>query len=232
MSHIVSEMYANPDYLDDLMVRMVFNSAAIENNTITIDETRSLLVDGIIPNFRRKVSSRELYELANLKSAWHHVILHVDEPITIRYMHHLHKLVMSNIDEKAGSFKKSQHMIGGELTTPPEKTPTEVLYLIDHLYHGSLAYAQTEHDIIRAAIAFHIGYEKIHPYPDGNGRTGRLLLNHILLANQVAPFVIRAEDKAYYYKCLRERDEASLANYAAERIGEERLLIDAVSGGK
>jgi Fic family protein len=225
VSHMIDRMYANSSYMDDLTVRMVFNSASIEGNTITIDETRSFLIDEIVPNFRRRVSAREINELANLRTAWRYITLKVDERITISMMHELHKYVMHNIEIESGVFKKTQNMVGGELTTSPEKTPTEILYLLDNLYNGSLAYARTLEDKVLGAVSFHIGYEKIHPYSDGNGRTGRLLLNQVLLAQSIAPFVIKAEDKAYYYKCLRETDEQGLANYAMECITEEMSLL-------
>jgi hypothetical protein len=114
-------------------------------------------------------------------------------------MHELHKLVMNNIDQDAGEFKRTQNMVGGELTTPPETTPTELHYLLDNLYNGSLAYAKTVDDKVR-----------------------------VLLSEEIAPFIIRAEDKAYYYKCLREKDENSLTEYALECISKEPAIINAI----
>lgn len=229
MSDIVSKMSANSKYMDDLIVRMVFNSASIEGNTITIDETRSLLLDGIIPNFRRRVGLREVYELENIRSAWQYLILRAEERITIGLMHKVHELVMNNIEDEAGKFKKTQNMVGGKLTTPPERVHNEIYHLLDHLYNGTLIYAKNMEDKVKATVSFHIGFEKIHPYSDGNGRTGRLLLNHVLLSQNIAPFIIRAEDKALYYKYLRENDVMGLTAYALERIKEEEELINAIS---
>jgi Fic family protein len=226
MNHLVSKMYSSPSYIDDLTVRMAYNSANIEGNTITIDETRLMLLDNIVPNFKRRVTLREIDEILNLRTAWDYMMQRADERITIGMMHELHNCVMQNIVHEAGEFKKTQNMVNGELTTPPEKTPTEILYLLDNLYSGSIAFAQTTKEKIRAAVAFHITYEKIHPYSDGNGRTGRLLLNHVLLFQGIAPFVIRGEDKDYYFRCLREYDEKGLTEYAMECINEEMELMN------
>ncbi|MDQ0888821.1 Fic family protein [Paenibacillus sp. V4I9] len=228
MNSIVRAMVADIEYFDDLIVRMIYHSAAIEGNTVTIDETKSMFIDGIMPNFKRKVTLREIHELTNLNACWHFMMGDVtsESPITISLMHEYHRKIMQNIDEESGKFKRTKNMVGGELTVDPTSVPTEMNILIDQLYNGWLAYAKNMEDIVRAAVSFHMRYEKIHPYLDGNGRSGRLLMNHVLIAQNVAPFVIKVEDKAFYYQCLRENNVPALTEYALIQIAHEVTLIN------
>lgn len=223
---LVKYILNDNQYREDFLVRMVFHSASIEGNTITIEETQSLLIDDVIPNFNRRVSPREVYELSNLRNAWDVVLSNIGQRISVKFMHELHKFVMLNIDFSAGGFKKVQNMIGGKLTVSLESTPTEIQYLLHSLYLNDSEDQRTYYEQVMRAIEFHIRYEEIHPYEDGNGRTGRLLMNQVLLERGIPPFVIKSEDKAFYYKCLKERDAKSLTDYAISCIEEERVLIN------
>lgn len=225
-NNIVEILKDDREYIEDYLVRSVYNSAAIESNSITVDETRAILLDGILPNFNRRVSVREFNELVNLKKAWSFVINNYDKEITISLMHEVHKLTMENIDEEAGRFKRTANMVGGILTTSPENVSTEILYLIDNLYKGWLPYAETEIDKVQAVVDFHIQYEEIHPYQDGNGRSGRLLMNWLLLQNNIPPFTIRVEDQARYYMFLRTKDRIGLMEYTLSQITNEALLLN------
>ncbi|MFB5265507.1 Fic family protein [Paenibacillus enshidis] len=223
---IVRIIRGDHEYLQSILVRSVYNSAAIEGNSISIDETQVLLVDGFVPAFKRAVTTRELYELTNLSSVWNYILNHCTAELTISVMHEVHQLTMFNIDDNSGRFKRTQNMVGGRLTTKPENVSTEILYALDDLMNAKFIYSKTEEDIVEAVAWFHLTYEKIHPYEDGNGRTGRALVNYLLLQNNLPPVVVKVEDRAEYYSYLRTDDYLGLAKYFMKSMEEEKAFLN------
>jgi Fic family protein len=223
---LVELIKEDTQYLESFLVRSVHSSAAIEGNTVTESETQVLLVDGFVPVFSRPVSLREVNELQNLKAAWNYVLEVCKLDLSISVIHNIHKLVMTNIDGEAGAFKRTQNIVGSRLTTAPEKVPTEMQYLISNLMDGRLKYVESEEDLLEAVAWFHLEFEKVHPYPDGNGRTGRLLINWVLLHEGCAPVVINVATKAEYLDCLRNDDVKGLAKYLKDALEVERNLLN------
>lgn len=222
---LLEKLIFDREWFDSFLLRSIFHSAAIEGNTITLEETQSLLLEGVVPNFRRHVSLREIHELVNLKRAWKY-LLGFSEPIHITLMHELHRIVMNNIDDESGQFKRTQNIVGATLTSKPENVSTEVFYLVEQFYNGWLTYAKTDKDKIRAIAEFHIAYEHIHPYQDGNGRTGRLLMNYLLICREMMPIVIRVEDRAQYYTWISNRDVEGFVNYMEDQIRHEQSILN------
>ncbi|MFB5758834.1 Fic family protein [Paenibacillus medicaginis] len=212
---IVRIIRGDHEYLQSILVRSVYNSAAIEGNSISIDETQVLLVDGFVPAFKRAVTTRELYELTNLSSVWNYILNHCTAELTISVMHEIHQLTMFNIDDNSGRFKRTQNNVS-----------TEILYALDDLMNAKFIYSKTEEDIVEAVAWFHLTYEKIHPYEDGNGRTGRTLVNYLLLQNNLPPVVVKVEDRAKYYSYLRTDNYLGLAKYFMKSMEEEKALLN------
>lgn len=79
----------------------------------------------------------------------------------------------------------------------------------------------TNQDIIDLVCESHIEFERIHPFADGNGRTGRLVMNYLLVKNDIAPLVIEKEDKERYIFFLANQDVEALSNYAQDKIKKE-----------
>lgn len=213
-------------YLESFLVRSVHNSAAIEGNSLSESETQVLLLDGFVPSFNRPVSLREIHEVSNLKICLDYILDNCHKPITITILHRLHRIIMRSIDEEGGSFKKTQNIVGGRLTTSPSNTPTEIQYLLNNLVEGRLAYAKCEEDIIEAVAWSHLEFEKIHPYSDGNGRTGRALMNYILLSQNLPPVVVEVMFKAEYLNYLKSDDYLGLAKFIKKGIEFEKSLLN------
>lgn len=190
-----------------LLIDWTYNSNAIEGNTLTLLETKVVL-EGITVGGK---TLREHFEVINHKEA----ILYVEElisnkePLTEHIIKELHYLILKNIrDRDAGKYRDVNVFITGSKHVPPMNSlvPPRMKELIDWLYSEE---AQDLHPIERAA-RFHHGFVYIHPFIDGNGRTGRLLMNLLLMQNGYPITVIKTARKHDYYKAL---ENASVDKY-------------------
>ena len=117
------------------------------------------------------------------------------------------------------AFNTGKYIQGSEHIPPePEKVPNLMMYYIYNYNHD-------EQDIFTKIAKYHIEFERIHPFEDGNGRTGRLLINYELLKNDLPPIVIVKEDRVMYFEFLRNNDSNGLAKWLKELSTreEERL---------
>lgn len=193
---------------DKLALEWIYHSNAIEGNTLTLRETKVVL-EGITVGGK---SLREHFEAINHRDA----ILYVEEIVSKQkalsewQIKNIHSLVLKSIaNEDAGRYRRENVVIAGASTTP-----TDFLHLGEEMQQLIAWYDQAGqmHPIERAA-ELHTRFVKIHPFVDGNGRTGRLLLNFELMKAGYPPAVIRKEDRLAYYDSL---DEACVSgNYDA-----------------
>lgn len=213
------------DYLDDLLVRMTHHSSAIENNTITLSETISILLHHTIPN---KVSVREFYEVENHRLAFNYIIENIDQELTISLIHDIHSLLLDRLHHERGRFKSQENAIVGASfqTASPKETPSLMYQWVENLNY-QIKHAKSVDEIILSICSSHIEFERIHPYADGNGRTGRLLMMHLLLQNQIVPLVIQKENKHDYIQFLEKQDANGFAAYAVSTIEKEKERYNA-----
>lgn len=206
----------NKNYMLDLCVRMAHHSTAIEGNTLTQDETASVILDGYIP---RAIKEREFYEVRNYKNILPALIERLENKTKIdnELIKEFHKLIMQDLIYNNGSFKKIENMIVGANFEPtkPYLVPMELKNVMDNLYYG-LDNAKNEEDKIYSIVKSHINFERIHPFSDGNGRTGRLLMVYSCLEQNLTPIVIPKEQKERYIACLRESNIDKFMNFAQE----------------
>lgn len=184
---------------DKLTLEWTYHSNAIEGNTLTLRETKVVL-EGITIGGK---SLREHFEAINHRDAILYVeeIVARQEPLTEWQIKNIHSLVLRGIDRgEAGRYRRENGVIAGASTTPPD-----FLRLDEEMQHLMTWYEQAGqlHPIERAA-ELHTRFVKIHPFVDGNGRTGRLLLNFELMKFGYPPAVIRKEDRLAYYDALDE----------------------------
>ena len=182
---------------EKLMLEWTYHSNAIEGNTLTLRETKVVL-EGITVGGK---SLREHFEATNHRDAILYVeaIVAKHEALTEWQVRNLHALVLKSIDaDQAGRYRQENVVIAGASTMPPDfmHLPAEMAGLM-HWYDD----AGAMHPIERAA-ELHTRFVKIHPFVDGNGRTGRLLLNFELLKMGYPPAIIRKEDRLAYYDAL------------------------------
>lgn len=194
---------SNTDYMLDLCVRMAHHSTAIEGNTLSQDESASIILDKFL---HIRASEREFYEVRNYRLVLPIFIdsLQNNKPLDSEIIKAFHALIMKDLHEESGHFKKMENMVIGANFEPtkPYLVPTAIKDWCDNLNY-KLKNANHSQEKLQAILESHIAFEKIHPFSDGNGRTGRLLIAYSCLENNLPPLIIPKEEKAKYISFLR-----------------------------
>lgn len=176
------------------------DSTGIEGNTLTFLETSHLLFEGIVP---KEKSLREIHEVINHKKAFDYMLNYRGDIIK-EFILKLHQLVVANtlredLNSQLGKYRTVQVFIGTSI--PP--SPKEVSGQMTNLLKWYSKNKDKLHPLILAAH-FHTEFEKIHPFIDGNGRVGRLLMNFILYKNKYPMINISKKDRFKYYEVLQK----------------------------
>lgn len=184
---------------EKLSLEWTYNSNAIEGNTLTLRETKVVL-EGITVGGK---SLREHCEAINHRDAILYVedLVAEEESLSEWQIKNIHGLVLKGVDDaEAGRYRRENVVIAGASTVPPDflHLDEEMRGLIDW-YEG----ADQLHPIVRTS-ELHARFVEIHPFVDGNGRTGRLLMNLELMKAGYPPAVLRKEDRLAYYDALDE----------------------------
>ena len=217
------QIKTNERYLKDLLVRMAHHSTAIEGNTLTQEEVISILIYNYIPE---EMNKREYYEVKNFKKAFEYIdeSLQNNKNISIEFIKKLHSIIMDNILDNAGEFKKTENIIVGAnfVPTKPYLVQIELKEMHDNL-EFRLINSKCIEEKIEAIISEHIKFEKIHPFSDGNGRIGRLLMMYSCLREEIVPFVITKEEKNKYINLLAQEDISQFKKWILELVKFELL---------
>lgn len=207
---------------EEFMINNTYNSTAIEGNTLTLRETALILQEGITI---AEKPVKEHLEVIGHKDAFEYIMTLADTNalLTEKVIKDIHSLVLMNDVQNRGVYRSLPVTILGAAHTPPQPylVPVQMEQLITD-YDTEL---NTKH-IIAAAAEFHLKFESIHPFIDGNGRTGRLILNLELVKAGYLPVNIKFTDRRKYYDCFDEYAQngsvASLAElitgYEAEEL--------------
>ena len=214
------------EYMEDMLVRMAHHSTAIEGNTLTQAETISILIHNFIP---RDMSEREYYEVKNYRKAFN-TLLEADRKITTELIKKYNKDIMENLHDLNGKFKTTQNLIlGAEFEpTKPYLVPFEIEDCCNNLSYR-LDNAKTNEEKVEIIMDQHIKFEKIHPFNDGNGRTGRLLIIHSCLKEDLEPIIIPKEEKGKYINLLASENLKELTKWALQLQEKERDRIEKFS---
>lgn len=214
-------MYLPREYIDDLLVRIAYHSSAIEGNTISLADTVTILLHETIPG---KVSKREFYEIENHKQALEYVIdqLENNESLSLNIVRGIHTQLMDHLNFDRGMWKTHDNAIVGAdfNTASAHDVPYLMKQWIDNLNYR-LHQSKTDEEKIKHILEMHIDFERIHPFSDGNGRTGRLLIIYSLLEHDIYPIIIPVELKSDYIRFLANKDSEGLYNLLSPIILEE-----------
>jgi Fic family protein len=192
----------------------VYNSNAIENSTLSLEETEKILLE---IDLERYVSQRELFEAKNLAR----VVTYMESKaleaeLNLDLMLFLHKSLLSNInDEIAGRFRQGNEWVkvGNHIGEDPKK-------VIEKIQETLIQYQGDKHEnIIKRIAQFHLNFEHIHPFLDGNGRMGRVLNNFLLIREGYVPINIKFIDRSLYYDSFRQFNEDGNTSIMEEIIG-------------
>lgn len=200
------------EILKNFVIEFTFNTASIEGNTIKLAEARNLLQEGITP---KNKSIREIYDLQNTERAFYWLLEETGD-ISHELIIRIHKELMEKIDSRNGYRTQEVRVVKANFKATPAPYVKIDMEALLRWYHTN---KDTMHPFVLAAV-FHHKFEKIHPFMDGNGRTGRMLLNYILLRNEYPPLIIHTKARKEYLKALRKADETPLPRTDKENYQE------------
>ncbi|GAB2026759.1 Fic family protein [Lactovum odontotermitis] len=198
--------------LDSFKVLFAYNSGKIENENITYHATRDIFENGKVMNFTG--DPRTVFEIENQKKAFDFLVEKVvnKEALNIELIKETHRILTEGTydyrryveqNERPGEFKKHEYVIGKENHgSSPEEVESELSVIISEINQTQ----NQDSDKLLLAAYFHANFENIHPFADGNGRTGRILMNYYLMINDHPPLIVYDEDKNYYYAALEKFD--------------------------
>lgn len=198
-------MHEHREYFENYVTRSTYHSNAIEGSTLSYAETYAILWND--NSLEIKATARELYEAINYKYAIEVATKDIEEPLTERLIKDIDKQINRNINEFDG-YRKVHVLIRGAEHIPPE--PNQINQLMMQLVY-EYTHNAVDDPFLREA-RFHIRFERIHPFEDGNGRTGRILINRGLMRDGLAPVVIPFEKRAVYMDLLAQSDAEGFAD--------------------
>ncbi len=184
-------------------IELTYNSNHIEGSTLSHDQTRYIFETNTIGVGKSAINVDDLLETANHFKCVDYIIDNAMKPITEAMIKELHFILKNGTSDSrkdwfnVGDYKKLPNEVGGEETCQPENVKTEMKKLLS-------SYNAIEHKSFENILGFHKNFETIHPFQDGNGRIGRLLMFKECLANNIVPFIIDEDHKLFYYRGLKE----------------------------
>ena len=186
-----------------IQIDLTYNSNHIEGSRLTHDQTRYIFETNTIGITDTSVNVDDIVETANHFKCIDSIIDNAKYALSEKYIKELHFLLKSGTSDSrkdwfaVGEYKKLPNEVGGIDTTLPEEVHNEVKALL--AWYNSL-----ENVTFEDVVEFHVRFERIHPFQDGNGRVGRLIMFKECLKHNVVPFIIDEEHKLFYYRGLKE----------------------------
>jgi Fic family protein len=199
-----ADAFQKEEHLKRFSIQFTYDTSAIEGVTLSLLDTKMLLEDRIVPQGK---TLREINEVQNHKEALDYMLSY-SGPLTRRFILTLHRRLMHNILWKqAGAFRNVQvYLSGTDKRLPrPEDVPRELKSLM--LWYG---HNKSRYHPVTVATYYHAAFESIHPFRDGNGRVGRLILNFMLRQSGFPLVDIRYKDRLRYYEALQASDRGDL----------------------
>ena len=210
------------NYYETFVTEFTYDTNAIEGSTVTLQETAMILFEHIVPEGK---SIREINEVQNHKDAFDYMLNYKGD-LNKTFVLKLHKLLLHNILWKyAGVFRDVQVYVSGADFTParPQDIEKEFKKLTLRYRSNKKKY----HPVLVAAYMHHV-FESIHPFRDGNGRVGRLMLNFILRKNGFPMINIKYKNRSKYYESLDKANKGNLKpliDLIIEYLTESETLI-------
>ncbi len=186
-----------------VQIELTYNSNHMEGSRLTHDQTRYIYETNTIGVEAGTVNVDDIVETANHFRCIDMVIDSAGQMLSEPFIKTLHRTLKNGTSDSrkdwfaVGEYKKIPNEVGGRDTTAPEEVPTEMKQLL-------ASYNRKPDKTLEDLIAFHVAFESIHPFQDGNGRVGRLILFKECLKNDIVPFIIDEDLKLFYYRGLHE----------------------------
>lgn len=186
-----------------IQIELTYNSNHIEGSRLTKDQTRYIFETNTIGISDSSVNVDDIIETANHFRCIDLVIDQAKYVLTEGFIKQLHLTLKNGTSDSrktwfaVGDYKRLENEVGGIQTAKPEEVPQKMKELLK-------AYNQTRQKSLDELLQFHYEFERIHPFQDGNGRVGRLILFKECLHNGIIPFIIEDDIKEFYYRGLQE----------------------------
>lgn len=187
-------------------IKLAYNSNRIEGSMLSEDQTRSIYeTKTFLPEGEKAISTDDVIETINHFAAFDYILDHVHDQLSEDMVKELHRILKRGTTFEyegfpTGDYKKYPNVIGGITeTTMPADVPEKMEKLL-------VTYQNTEKSF-DTMMEFHVDFERIHPFQDGNGRVGRLILFKECLHYDILPFIVTDEYKAFYYRGLQQYNE-------------------------
>ena len=184
-------------------IELTYNSNHIEGSKLTEDQTRFIFETNTIGVTNETINIDDVIETSNHFKCIDYIIDNAKKPLTEALIKELHFILKTGTSDSrkdwfnVGAYKKLPNEVGGQETCKPENVASEMKTLLEK-------YNIKQNKSLEDIVEFHQKFEKIHPFQDGNGRVGRLIMFKECLANNIVPFIIDEDLKFYYYRGLRE----------------------------
>lgn len=184
-------------------IEMTYNSNHIEGSRLTHDQTRYIFETNTIGVTGEVVNVDDVIETANHFRCIDFIIEHAKSALTEKMIKKLHLMLKTGTSDARqdwfaiGAYKKMPNEVGGMATTLPEDVAAEMRALLT-------AYNTKKLKTLNDILDFHVRFERIHPFQDGNGRVGRLIMFKECLKYGIVPFIIEDNLKMFYYRGLKE----------------------------
>lgn len=186
-------------------IDLTYNSNHIEGSRLTHEQTRYIFETNTFGAEGESVNVDDVIETANHFRCIDYIIDNAAAPLTEKLIKHLHYLLKSSTGDSSeawfavGEYKKRPNEVGGMQTALPEEVEGQMKCLLAE-------YAEGKEKSFEDILAFHVRFERIHPFQDGNGRVGRLIMFKECLKHGIVPFIIEDNLKMFYYRGLKEWD--------------------------
>lgn len=207
---------------EEFLINFTYNSNAIEGNTLTLQETALIINEGLTIGEK---SLKEHFEVIGHKEAYLFIeeLVQKQEALSQKVIKDIHSLVLMEQRENRGVYRRLPVMIMGAVHSPPQ--PYMVPLQMEQLLNDYTK--NTEEHIVTKVAKFHLDFEAVHPFIDGNGRTGRLILNLELMKQGIPPINIKFSDRKSYYNCFTsyhtDKDPKEMIFLIAENVKSEIL---------
>jgi Fic family protein len=186
-------------------IKLAYNTNRIEGSKLSEEQTRYIYETNTIhmENGESTANVDDILETVNHFSCFDYMLAVADQPLSEEHIKRFHHLLKANTSDskkpwfRIGDYKLKPNIVGGKEASLPANVPTDMKNLLE-------AYHKKNTITINDIIDFHYDFEKIHPFQDGNGRVGRLIIFKECLANNIFPLIIEDEHKFFYFRGLSE----------------------------
>lgn len=204
-----------------------YNTNHIEGSMLTEEQTRYIYETNTVFAEKESINTNDILETINHFFLFDYMLDIAKEEISEEIIKKFHEILKrGTIDSKnkwfnVGQYKKIKNEVGGQTTSKPENVSSDIKKLLSW-------YNSIENKTINEIIEFHVKFEKIHPFQDGNGRVGRIIAFKECLKNNIIPFIILDKDKAFYYRGLNEyeNEKGYLVDTILNAQDQYKKLID------